>query len=81
MSFSNSSSPNFSALVLTFYIVEKTIERKEWLSQKRVWKRLQRLHGQLNHGKEGMFMPNEVFKNNSNDFISNTWLGQDWGQP
>ena len=30
-----------------------------------------KLHGQENHGREGMVMPNEVFKNPSNDFTSN----------
>jgi hypothetical protein len=27
--------------------------------------------GHLNHGKEGILMSNEVFKDDSNDFISN----------
>jgi hypothetical protein len=34
-------------------------------------KQRQGLHVQWNHGKEGRFMPNQVFKNDSNKFISN----------
>ena len=30
-----------------------------------------KLHDQENHGRKGMVMPNEVFKNQSNNFISN----------
>ena len=29
-----------------------------------------KIHGWGNHRKEGMVMPNEVFKNDPNDFIS-----------
>ena len=47
------------------------IERDIYFNPNKLFENEFKLHGQENHGREGMVMPNEVFKNPSNNFISN----------
>ena len=70
MSSLNSSSSNSLGSVLTSQALDFSTNDVTCYPNK-LFENDFKLHGQENHGREGMVMPNEVFKNPSNDFISN----------